>query len=60
MSLRAFHRVFIVAALATLGFSAWWAAGFGPSGEALPWMLWLSLGGAAALAPYFVWHLRKG
>jgi ABC-type Fe3+-siderophore transport system permease subunit len=59
MSLKAFHRVFLVASILCLAFTAVWAAGANAAGLRSPWAFAASLAGAALVAPYFVWHLRS-
>jgi hypothetical protein len=59
MSLKAFHRVFIVAALLCCAFVARWASGSNAAMLRTPWALRASLAGMALLAPYFVWTVRK-
>ena len=58
MSLKTFHRFFIVLCLALLAFTAYWASGRNPVGLVTPWLIWTSLAGAAATLSYFVWHVR--
>lgn len=59
MSLKAFHRVFILTAFTGFAFTAWWATGHNPNMVRSSWLLASSLGGMALLAPYFVWTVRK-
>lgn len=59
MSLKSFHRFFIVLCLALFGFLAYWAAGGNPTELKTPWLLYSSVAGAAASVGYFVWHVRS-
>ena len=59
MSLRAFHLAFVLAALASLAFTAWWASGHNAARARNPAVLAASLAGVAVLAPYLAWRLRK-
>lgn len=62
MSLRSFHIVFVVAALALLAFLAAWSGQRAYSGEGLGYAL-LALGAGTGLAagfPYLNWFLAKG
>lgn len=59
MSLKHFHLFFIVSALAMLGVTAAWAAGYNAGGLETPWALKASLGGALLTVPYLVWFWRK-
>ncbi len=58
MSLKHFHRVFIVLCLALLAFTAYWASGRNPVGLVTPWLVWASAAGAAATFGYLYWHVR--
>ena len=58
MSLRAFHRFFIVLCLVLFVFTGWWASGRNPSALVTPWLLYGSAAGAAATIAYFYWHVR--
>jgi uncharacterized membrane protein len=59
MSLKSFHRFFIVLAFVMCGFVAYWASGRNSAMLRTPWALYASLLGMAALAPYFVWTVKK-
>jgi|GEM_PF-2012202 len=59
MSLKNFHRFFIVAAFSCCAFVAYWASGRNPAMLRTPWALYASVAGMAALAPYFVWTVKK-
>ncbi|MEQ1919473.1 MAG: hypothetical protein ABL955_09750 [Elusimicrobiota bacterium] len=58
MSLRAFHRFFLVLCLALFAFTGYWASGGNPTAMVTPWLRYGSLLGAAATIGYFVWHVR--
>ncbi len=59
MSLKSFHRFFIVLAFASLAFTARWALGHNAALLVTPWALDVSAAGMLLLAPYFVWTLKK-
>ena len=59
MSLKNFHRFFIVTAFACFAFTAHWASGRNAALLVTPWALDVSAAGMLLLAPYFVWTLRK-
>lgn len=59
MSLRAFHRFFIVLCLALFAFTGYWASGGNPTAMVTPWLLYGSAAGAAATLAYFFWHIRS-
>jgi uncharacterized membrane protein len=59
MSLKNFHRFFIVCAFVMCAFVARWASGANARLAREPWMLYAAAAGMAALAPYFVWTVRK-
>lgn len=59
MSLKTFHRFFILTAFACFAFIAHWASGRNAALLVTPWALYVSLAGMALLAPYFVWTVRK-
>lgn len=59
MSLKNFHRFFIVSAFACLAFTARWASGRNAALLVTPWALRVSAAGMALLAPYFAWTLKK-
>lgn len=59
MSLKAFHRFFIVVCLLLCGFLAYWASGGNPTAQVTPWLLYASAAGACAMTAYLVWHVRK-
>ena len=61
MSLKAFHIVFIVAALlVSAGFGLWGANDYLQNGDAGSlWMGLISLVVAVAIVPYASWFLRK-
>ncbi|MBI3289053.1 MAG: hypothetical protein HYZ74_06010 [Elusimicrobia bacterium] len=58
MSLKHFHRFFLVLCLALFAFLSLWAFGRNPAGLVTPWLAGASLTGAAATAAYLFWHLR--
>lgn len=59
MSLKSFHRVFIVLSLALLAFTTYWASGRNPAGLVTPWLIYASVAGLAATFGYLVWHVRS-
>lgn len=59
MSLRAFHRFFIVLSLALFAFTGWWSSGGNATALVTPWLQGASLIGAAAVLGYLVWHVRS-
>ena len=59
MSLKSFHRFFIVNAFACLAFMAYWASGRNAADLRTPWLLTASAVGMALLAPYFAWTFKK-
>lgn len=59
MSLKSFHRFFIVLAFASLAFTARWASGHNAALLRTPWALYVSAAGMLLLAPYFVWTVKK-
>jgi hypothetical protein len=59
MSLKSFHRFFIVLAFASLAFTARWASGHNAALLKTPWALYVSGACMLLLAPYFVWTLKK-
>ena len=59
MSLKTFHRFFIILCLALFAFLGYWASGRNPSGLTTPWLLWTSFGGEAATLGYLFWHVKK-
>lgn len=59
MSLKNFHRVFIVMAFTCLAFTARWASGRNAALLVTPWLLYASAAGMLLLAPYFVWTVKK-
>ena len=59
MSLRTFHGVFIGLCLTLLAFTGFWASGWNPQGIRAPWLVGVSLAGAAIMAPYLRWYLRS-
>ena len=58
MSLRSFHRFFIVLCLALFAFTGYWASGRNPSALVTPWLQRASLAGMAATFAYLLWHVR--
>jgi hypothetical protein len=58
MSLRAFHRFFIVLCLALFAFLAYWASGRNPSALVTPWLQRAAWAGLAATGGYLFWHVR--
>ena len=59
MSLKTFHRVFIIVCLALFAFLGAWASGRNPSALVTPWLQAASLAGALVTAAYLVWHVRS-
>lgn len=61
MSLKAFHVVFLVAAVLLAGWTAWWAWGRWAAGEGGGWLALAAASAAAivALVVYGAWFLRK-
>ncbi|PIR18686.1 MAG: hypothetical protein COV48_06160 [Elusimicrobia bacterium CG11_big_fil_rev_8_21_14_0_20_64_6] len=59
MSLRSFHRFFIVLCLILFAFTGYWASGGNSTALRTPWLLYASLVGAAVTTAYFIWHIRK-
>lgn len=61
MSLKAFHVVFIAAALVLAGWTAWWSWGRWATGDGGSWLALAAACGAAvvALVVYGAWFLRK-
>ena len=58
MSLKSFHRVFIVLCLSLTAFTAYWASGQNPVGLVTPWLVYASAAGAAATSDSPVAWLR--
>jgi hypothetical protein len=59
MSLKSFHRVFIVGAFLCCAFVANWASGRNAALLVTPWAFAAAVAGMALLAPYFVWTVKK-
>lgn len=59
MSLRLFHRFFIVLCLALFGFTGYWSSGGNATAMVTPWLQLGSLAGAAGALGYLVWHVRS-
>jgi len=59
MSLRLFHRVFIVLCLALCAFTAYWASGGNAAALVTPWLVYAGAAGAAATIGYLIWHIRS-
>jgi hypothetical protein len=59
MSLKTFHRVFIVVCLALFAFLGAWASGRNPSALVTPWLQAASVAGVIGMASYLVWHIRS-
>jgi len=59
MSLRVFHRFFIVLCLVLCAFTGYWASGGNPTAMVTPWLLYGSAVGAVATIAYFFWHIRS-
>lgn len=61
MSLKAFHVVFIVAALVLAGWTAWWSWGRWATGDGGGWLALAALCAAAVvgLVVYAIWFVRK-
>lgn len=58
MSLKAFHRFFIVVCLILFAFTGYWASGGNPTAMVTPWLMWASGAGVCAMAGYLAWHVR--
>lgn len=58
MSLRAFHRFFLVLCLALFAFTGYWASGGNATALVTPWLQGASAAGAAATLGYLFWHVR--
>jgi hypothetical protein len=59
MSLKFFHKVFILASLTCLLFTARWASGHNAASVVAPWLLYSSLTGITLLVPYAAWYSRS-
>lgn len=59
MSLKNFHRFFIVLAFASFAVTARWASGRNAALLVTPWALWVSAAGMVLLVPYFLWTMKK-
>ena len=59
MSLKTFHRFFVVLCLFLFAFTGYWASGGNASAQVTPWLIYASAAGAAAAIGYFVWHVRS-
>ena len=59
MSLKQFHRVFILASLGCLAFVARWASGRNPALLSTPWLMWTSIAGIALLSGYLASSWKK-
>ena len=59
MSLKNFHRFFIVTAFLCFAVTARWASGHNAALLRTPWALYVSGACMLLLAPYFVWTVRK-
>lgn len=59
MSLKIFHRFFVVLCLFLFAFTGYWAAGGNATALVTPWLVWSSAAGAAAVCGYLAWHVRK-
>lgn len=59
MSLKTFHRFFIVICLALFAFTGYWASGGNPTALITPWLKYASIAGLAATLGYLVWHVRS-
>lgn len=59
MSLQAFHKVFIAAALVCCAVTARWASGHNAAALVTPWARNSAIAGMILLAPYFVWRLKR-
>ncbi len=58
MSLKIFHRFFIVLCLALFAFTGYWSSGGNQTALVTPWLAWGSAAGAAAVLAYLAWHIR--
>lgn len=59
MSLKIFHRFFIVLCLALFAFTGYWSMGGNQSAQVTPWLAWGSAFGMMSVIGYFVWHVRS-
>jgi hypothetical protein len=59
MSLKNFHRFFILASFTCLAVTARWASGRNAALLVTPWALYASAAGMLLLAPYYAWTLKK-
>ena len=59
MSLKYFHRVFIVGSFVCCAFVARWASGRNAALLRTPWALYAAAAGMVLLVPYFVWTVKK-
>ena len=58
MSLRSFHRFFVVLCLFLFAFTGYWSSGGNATALVTPWLRWASFAGLAATLGYFIWHVR--
>lgn len=58
MSLKIFHRFFIVLCLALFGFTGYWASGGNATAMTTPWLQFASAAGVAVAIAYLFWHVR--
>ncbi|MDO8756921.1 MAG: hypothetical protein Q7J64_02820 [Elusimicrobiota bacterium] len=58
MSLRIFHRFFLLLCLTLFAFLGYWASGGNATAMTTPWLQLGSVAGAAGVIGYFVWHVR--
>lgn len=59
MSLKAFHRFFVVICALLFAFTGYWASGGNPTAMVTPWLIFASAAGACAMISYLVWHVRS-
>lgn len=59
MSLKTFHRFFIVLCLALFAFTGYWASGGNQTALVTPWLRLASLAGLAGTLGYLYWHVRS-
>ena len=59
MSLKYFHRFFIVICLALFAFLGFWASGRNPTLLVTPWLVYASIAGGLATLSYLAWHVKS-
>lgn len=58
MSLKIFHRFFIVLCLALFVFLGYWSSGGNATAMTTPWLQFASAAGIAGAIGYMYWHIR--